>query len=131
MEQPDHWYSDAAATFGDRLAAARDQAGLSQKAVAQRLGVKPSLIAAWEEDRKEPRANRLAMLSGMLGISLSWLMTGQGDGPDGPPSENIPLDADVSETLAEMRALQAQIVQSTQRLSQLEKQLRAHLGQVG
>jgi len=36
----DEWFSEEAATFGDRLAAAREDAGLSQKALAERLGVR-------------------------------------------------------------------------------------------
>ncbi|MEZ5913851.1 MAG: helix-turn-helix transcriptional regulator, partial [Paracoccaceae bacterium] len=38
-ESAENWYSEEAATFGDRLAAAREAAGLSQAELAQRLGV--------------------------------------------------------------------------------------------
>ena len=69
------WYSDDAATFGDRLAAARENAGLSQKGLAEKLGVSHKIVRAWEDDMKEPRANRLQMLSGMLNVSLTWLLS--------------------------------------------------------
>ena len=36
------WYGEASATFGDRLAGAREAAGLSQEALAAKLGVMPS-----------------------------------------------------------------------------------------
>lgn len=126
MSAEDNWYAEDAATFGDRLAAAREQAGLSQSDLAKRLGVKLSVLEAWEQDLKEPRANRLQMLSGMLNISLSWLLTGQGEGPEGPLDEE-PLEADLNLLLTEMRGLRSEITQSGERLAQLEKRLRKAL----
>lgn len=120
------WYSDDAATFGDRLAAAREQAGMTQAALAGKLGVKTGTVAGWENDIKEPRANRLQMLSGMLGVSLSWLLTGEGDGPQAP-EDMQPLTADLVDLLAEIRGLRTQIAMSAEKLGQLEKRLRASL----
>ena len=74
------WYDPEATTFGDRLSGAREAAGMSQAALARRLGVKPTTLRSWEEDRAEPRANRVQMLSGLLNVSLVWLLTGEGDG---------------------------------------------------
>jgi transcriptional regulator with XRE-family HTH domain len=122
----DNWYSEDAATFGDRLAVAREQAGLTQGDLAKRLGVKTVTLEAWEQDLKEPRANRLQMLAGMLNISLSWLLTGQGEGPDGP-MEDEPLEADINLLLTEMRGLRSEITQSAERLAQLEKRMRKAL----
>jgi transcriptional regulator with XRE-family HTH domain len=122
----DNWYSEDAATFGDRLAVAREQAGLTQGDLAKRLGVKTVTLEAWEQDLKEPRANRLQMLAGMLNISLSWLLTGQGEGPDGP-MEDEPLEADINLLLPEMRGLRSEITQSAERLAQLEKRMRKAL----
>ena len=34
-----NWYSDDAATFGDRIAAAREAQSLTQKSLAKKLGV--------------------------------------------------------------------------------------------
>lgn len=126
MSTEDNWYAEEAATFGDRLAAAREQANLTQVDLAKRLGVKLAVLEAWEQDLKEPRANRLQMLSGMLNISLSWLLTGQGEGPEGPPDEE-PLEADINLLLTEMRGLRSEITQSAERLAQLEKRLRKAL----
>ncbi|PUB12106.1 helix-turn-helix domain-containing protein [Yoonia sediminilitoris] len=120
------WYSDDAATFGDRLAGARQDAGLTQQALSAKLGVKSATLAAWEDDLKEPRANRLQMLSGLLGVSLSWLLTGNGEGPTAP-AESDPIPKDVTDILAEMRLLRTNISQSSEKLGQLEKRLRAAL----
>ena len=40
MEDMQDWYSEDAATFGDRVAGAREQAGMTQKQLAKRLGVR-------------------------------------------------------------------------------------------
>ena len=120
------WFSEETATFGDRLAGAREAAGLDQKALSEKLGVKTNVIASWEQDLKEPRANRLQMVSGILGVSITWLLTGEGDGPDAPDDIAV-LSNDVLDMLAEMRSLRSQIAQSGEKLGRLEKRLRAAL----
>lgn len=129
MSEDNGWYSEEAATFGDRLAAAREDAGLRQNELAKRLGVKTSTLVDWENDLKEPRANRLSMLSGMLGISLTWLLTGKGDGVD-VPQEEVVVDQDTLAILTEIRALRAQITANADTLAQLEKRLRKSLSTV-
>ncbi|MCC5974153.1 MAG: helix-turn-helix domain-containing protein [Rubellimicrobium sp.] len=122
----ENWYSDEAATFGDRLTAAREAADLSAEELAKRLGVRLSTIGKWEEDLSEPRANRLQMLAGMLGVSLIWLLTGEGEGPE-PPHEDEGQDRErheVSVIRAEMRGLRLEIVGLAGRLGQLERRLR-------
>jgi len=68
-------------TIGGRLFRAREASGQSVKQVAGRLGVKMSTIQAWESDRAQPGAHRLNTLSGMLNVSLSWVLHGIGPGP--------------------------------------------------
>lgn len=126
MADDQGWYSEETATFGDRLAGARENAGLDQRGLAAKLGVKHSTIAAWEEDLKEPRANRLQMLSGILSVSMSWLLTGEGEGPDAP-NDDAAMTGDLADLLVEMRALRGQIVQSGEKLGRLEKRLRKAL----
>ena len=126
MTNANGWYSEEAATFGDRLAGAREATGLTQRALASRLGVKTATIAGWENDFGEPRSNRLQMLSGILGVSLSWLLTGEGEGPEAPDDVNS-LPNDVSALLTEMRTLRAEMRQSVEKFGQLEKRLRATL----
>lgn len=118
------WFSEETATFGDRLAGAREGAGLSQKDLASRVGVRTLTVIAWENDAKEPRANRLQMLAGILGVSLSWLLTGKGDGPDGP-ADMRELPADLNILLADLRELRAQMSRSADKMAQIEKRVRA------
>ena len=65
--------------MGARLKVAREKAGWSQRELAQRLGVELDSIAAWERDDREPRANRIMMLCGVLGVTLKWLLEGHED----------------------------------------------------
>ena len=95
---------------------------MTQGQLSRRLGIKLATLQAWEEDRSEPRANKLQMLSGMLNVSLPWLLSGQGIGPDEPIQE--PVQNDISIILLEMRSIKTQMNQTADRLSRLEKQLR-------
>ena len=116
------WYSDAAATFGDRVAAGRETLGLSQSELAKKLGVKLRTIEAWEDDRTEPRANKLQMLAGVLNVSLMWLLKGEGEGIAAPGDSEI--EGDVAALLMEIRQVRGAILQSADRLGTLEKRLR-------
>ncbi|NBD28709.1 MAG: helix-turn-helix domain-containing protein [Alphaproteobacteria bacterium] len=125
-EEKTEWFSDDTATFGDRLAAAREAASMTQKDLAKKLGIKLGTLRNWEDDLNEPRANKLQMVSGILGVSMRWLLTGEGDGIDMPEDNQIEA-ADLRDILTEMRSLRAQITQSGEKLAQLEKRLRAVL----
>ena len=65
-----NWYGPEAATFGDRVAAAREAAGMTQAQLARRLGVKKTTLTGWEQDLSEPRANKLTMMAGLLNVSM-------------------------------------------------------------
>ena len=121
----DGWYDPNATTFGDRVAGAREQAGMSQADLAKRLGVKLKTMKAWEDDLSEPRANKLSMMAGLLNVSLLWLLSGEGEGPDSPTMGD--LEPDITGLLTEIRDIRTQIAYSTDRLGRLEKTLRARL----
>lgn len=122
----DGWYDPNATTFGDRVAGAREQAGMTQAELAKRLGVKLKTLKAWEDDLSEPRANKLSMMAGMLNVSLLWLLSGEGDAPNAP-DETVELSEDVIDLLGEIRDIRTQLALSTDRLDRLEKALRAQL----
>ena len=119
-----NWYSDDAATFGDRLAAAREAQTLTTKEFAHRLGVSTRTLEKWENDLSEPRANRLQMISGILNVSLPWLLTGEGDGLDAEVSE----PTNVDDLMTEMRTLRVQLGQAADRIGVLEKRLKSAIG---
>ncbi len=116
------WFSDEQATFGDRLAAAREAAGLDPAGLAQRLGVREKTIVAWEEDQAEPRANRLQMMAGILNVTLMWLLTGRGEGVAAPDEVERPQD--VEAVLTDLRLMRAEMGRMAERIGLLEKRLR-------
>lgn len=124
------WYDADTATLGDRITGAREAAGLSQTELARRLGVKLTTIRAWEDDQAEPRANKLQMLAGLLGVSIMWLLTGRGDGLDSPePHQALP--DDLLALLAELRQVRLEQARMADRMGRLEKRLRLALSQRG
>ncbi|NUB43934.1 helix-turn-helix transcriptional regulator [Fertoebacter nigrum] len=120
------WFSADAATFGDRLAGAREAAGLTQDDLARRLGVRLKTVLAWEDDLADPRANRLQMVAGMLNVSLRWLLTGEGDGLEGPVAPTT-LATGARDALAELARMRAQAMTLAQDIGHLEKRLRVLL----
>jgi len=117
-------FSDSVSTFGDRVASAREAMGLSQDQLAHRMGVKSKTMKSWEEDRSEPRANKLQMLAGMLNVSIVWLMSGQGETPELVKKEPL---AAVEDCLIELRRIRVEQMQLVERMARLEKRLRAAL----
>ena len=115
-------YTDDQATLGDRIVAAREARGLSSAELAQRLGVRARTLRDWENDRAEPRANRMQMLAAMLGVSLRWLMTGEGEEPALAAPPAIP--AALPGVLAELRSLRQAHLAMADRLERLEAGLR-------
>ncbi|MCT4557582.1 MAG: helix-turn-helix domain-containing protein [Pelagimonas sp.] len=122
MQDNEDWYGPEAATFGDRLTASREAAGMQQTTLAKRLGVKLKTLQNWEEDLSEPRANRLQMIAGILNVSMVWLITGEGEGLPDPEEEAI--SPDVNEVLLELRQLRAKFRQHADHIGRLEKRLR-------
>ena len=111
---------DTAATFGDRIRAARSRLGLSVVDLARAMAVKQKTIEAWEMDRVVPRANKLQMLAGVLNVSVGWLLTGAGDGVE--PVEESPVQE--AEVAGELARLKVQAMDLSQAISRLEKSIR-------
>ena len=120
------WYGPETATFGDRLSAAIEKSGMTQKLVSKRLGIKVATLKSWEQDISEPRANRLSMLAGLLGVSIMWLLHGEGDGVEHSDNETH-VTPEINDLLFEVRALQTGLLSSADKLAKLEKQLRSKL----
>ena len=120
------WYGPETATFGDRLSAAIEKSGMTQKLVAKRLGIKLVTLKSWEQDISEPRANRLSMLAGLLGVSVMWLLHGEGDGVEYSDKETQ-VPPEINDILFEIRAVQTGLLSSADKLAKLEKQLRSRL----
>ena len=117
-------YSEDAATFGDRLALARESQNLTQEQLAKRLGLRVQTVQNWEFDRSEPRANKLQMLAGFLNVSMIWLLTGEGEGGPTLRGSGKTLPAELSAVLGEIRDIRVANTRANDRLAKLEKRLR-------
>ncbi len=122
------YFSEEAATFGDRVAAARNAAEITQEGLSRKLGIKLKTLRGWENNISEPRANKLQMLSGVLNVSLIWLLTGEGEGvPD--PNDVSAIENDGQNLLVELKSIQSSYKQLGIRMACLEKRLAAKLAE--
>ena len=68
-------------TLGGRISLARESAMRSIDETACQLGVTAQVWMDWECDRASPESYHMPLITGVLRISLSWLVAGQGLGP--------------------------------------------------
>lgn len=61
-------------SFGERLARLREDAGLSQSALARRIGTSQSAVSQIEAGDRSPSYGMLVQLADALGVSLAYLM---------------------------------------------------------
>lgn len=97
-------------TMGARIEQARLAKGLNVTQLSRRIAVKPTTLKNWEADRSEPRANKMAMVAGVLGVSVQWLLEGGEELPS--YEEQLPGSVRIAKKLELALALQ-------QRLSQI------------
>jgi transcriptional regulator with XRE-family HTH domain len=73
--------------FGERLHAAREAAGLSQAAVAEKLGITQAAYAFWERRKVALRPEQIEQVAAILGVTADQLFTAaakpRGSGPAG------------------------------------------------
>jgi transcriptional regulator with XRE-family HTH domain len=74
--------------FGERLHALREQAGLTQAQVADKLGVSPRAYGFWEREPVALRPEQLTTLAQVLGVTADALLglhpaKQRGSGPTG------------------------------------------------
>ncbi len=60
--------------FSERLKAARMEAGLSQKALAEKLFVSQQAVGKWEVDQGSPNPETIARMAEIFDISADYLL---------------------------------------------------------
>jgi transcriptional regulator with XRE-family HTH domain len=60
-------------TIGERISERRRVRGLSQRQVAEALGISVQAVSSWEADKAQPKTNRLGALAVILGVTPGWL----------------------------------------------------------
>lgn len=74
-------------TLGEKLQKLRQQQGLSQDALAERLGVSRQAVSKWERDEALPELDKIVRLSEIFGVSLDALLK---DRPSPEPPRETP-----------------------------------------
>ena len=59
----------------EKILYCRKRAGLSQEALAERLGVSRQAVSKWETGEALPETGKLAALAAELGVSVDWLLS--------------------------------------------------------
>jgi transcriptional regulator with XRE-family HTH domain len=73
--------TDNEETLGERVRIARQRSGLSQDAVAKRLGLQRPAVSEIEAGRRKVKSAELALLADIFHVSMEWLASGKGDSP--------------------------------------------------
>ena len=63
--------------FADRLLESRAKTGISQAALAAKIGIAPTQISRYERGGCEPRMGVVYRISGALGVTPEWLLAGE------------------------------------------------------
>ena len=61
--------------FQQRLSSLRKQKGISQEALAEKLGVSRQAVSKWENGEAMPETTKLPALAKVFGVSIDWLLS--------------------------------------------------------
>lgn len=64
-------------TFGEKLQALRQSAGMSQDALAERLDVSRQAVSRWERDETMPETDKVVVLADIFGVTTDYLLRPQ------------------------------------------------------
>ena len=71
---------DFTLTLGQRLRLIRQKRGLTQKAVAEMLGIRPPSLCAYEKGQSEPNVATLCWYARYFNVTADWLLGLERDG---------------------------------------------------
>ena len=72
-------HEEPLSTLGSRIFETRRNAGMSLEMLASRVGVRPATLRAWENDRSEPRLNKVVAMAGIVGVSPTYFIAEEGN----------------------------------------------------
>jgi transcriptional regulator with XRE-family HTH domain len=122
-------------TLGERIKSARKKAGLSQKDLANRMGVTQSNISQYENGYKSPGYETLERFASAIGCGISDLLPGEVTASQGDSSagSSLLLQSDEYDLLCSYRALNAsgknKVIAYAEDLSHIAKYIRSDPGE--
>ncbi len=86
-------------TTGEKIAALRKRAGLSQEALGERLGgISRQSVSKWESDQSVPTMDNLMELSRIFGVPVDTLLRPDGVLPDGVSKTEAEQDTEAAQS---------------------------------
>lgn len=73
--------------LNEKILYCRKKAGLSQEALAERIGVSRQAISKWETGEASPEITKLPLLAAAFGVTADWLLS-----EDEPADEPLPAE---------------------------------------
>lgn len=75
--------------INERIKQTRKRLGYSQEILGSRVGVSRVSISQWERGENTPNGRYLNELAAALGVTVDWLLTGEGDAPSSSGEQRI------------------------------------------
>ena len=82
--------------LNEKIYGCRKKAGLSQDALAEKIGVSRQAVSKWETDTAQPELDKLAALAKVFGVTADWLLSDEE--PEEIPEEPVPQDVPQTST---------------------------------
>lgn len=76
-------------SFGNRLRAAREAVGYTQREVAAILGQHYTTVGSWEREDRRPPYDQISQLGKLYGVSVDYLLHGEEAAPPLSPEEQL------------------------------------------
>ena len=89
--------------LSDKIYYCRKKAGLSQEALAERIGVSRQAISKWETGEAAPEISKLPLLAKTFRVTADWLLDDAAE-PEDPPIEEDPIPEEAAEESADRPA---------------------------
>lgn len=77
-------------TINDRITASRQAQKMSKAELARRVGISHASVSKWESGLNQPKGRYLNDLAAALGVTVDWLLTGDGEARGQPTPEAMP-----------------------------------------
>lgn len=74
-------------TISEKILYCRKRCGLSQEALAEKIGVSRQAISKWETGEATPELSKLALLAKTFGVTADWLLS-EDDPPEGSAAQS-------------------------------------------